>query len=164
MEQFAGDELCCRLVCRHLFHSSCYERYSLHHVQRSPQPASAQPDCPNCRGSGRITATFRYIAAVDIHTPPPTHRAASAEFHTPAAHEDSPVSSPSTMPPAFAWWPLESVYNVHTAAAGEHGLLIDPGSYGNLVGSEWITAVEQKAKAAGLSVTFQRRAQPLRVG
>eukprot|EP00971_Amphidinium_carterae_P329117 6461408-Amphidinium_carterae.1 len=92
MEEFQGSELCCRLLCRHLFHSSCYEHYMLHHSQQFPPPQSQLPSCPNCRGSGRITATWRYVAAVQIRTPSPRSRTHSVVFHTPGTGDELPDS------------------------------------------------------------------------
>ena len=64
---FDGDDLACslcleefvtgvptlRLICRHVFHIECWNDYLV---------AQEDPECPNCRGRGRVIARWRYIA------------------------------------------------------------------------------------------------------
>eukprot|EP00971_Amphidinium_carterae_P207554 4118244-Amphidinium_carterae.1 len=57
---FLSEELCCRLPCLHVFHSTCYEQLLMHHKQQAP--SARYPPCPNCRGAGRIVATWRHVA------------------------------------------------------------------------------------------------------
>eukprot|EP00971_Amphidinium_carterae_P250039 4963752-Amphidinium_carterae.1 len=61
----------------------------------------------------------------------------------------------------MAWWPLS--YNVKLGS-GEYGLLIDLGSFGNLVGEQWVQEVSTRADRHGLHTHTQTRNQPLRVG
>ena len=67
---FVAHERVCRLPCRHMFHYDCWERYVLHH--RATPHARPVPDCPNCRGSGRLVAIWRFIEAFDLATPAPS--------------------------------------------------------------------------------------------
>ena len=54
-EEFEHDQQVCRLTCRHMFHTSCWEAFTSHSVSQS------QIACPNCRGPGRMIAVPPYI-------------------------------------------------------------------------------------------------------
>ena len=62
-ETFAHGDGVLRLVCRHVFHVECWNDL----LARSEERREV---CPNCRGSGRITARFRFIGEPQ-QTPPP---------------------------------------------------------------------------------------------
>ena len=53
-EQFTHGERVCRLACRHVFHSGCWDLY------RS-QSTDSTYCCPNCRGGPTIIACWHYI-------------------------------------------------------------------------------------------------------
>ena len=78
-------------------------------------------------------------------------------------------------PNAYPWWPVPSHQKATHAAAepetayhsnvrladGRVGLLVDPGSYGNLVGEQWL---KQATARTSKPAVLQHRAQPLQVG
>ena len=51
-EPFAGDDHVCRLSCRHMFHTRCWDNMTQY----------ANVSCPNCRGPGDLIAAWRYVA------------------------------------------------------------------------------------------------------
>jgi len=170
-QEFEHHDQVVRLPCRHVFHLSCYDEY----VSRS----SEQATCPNCRGSGEVIARWAYLLETDqeqhqgaegppesppeVQTPPATSRSGTT-FHTPATdHDDANVH--------FPWWPVpaaEPASSFHTSThrtqSGQLGLLVDPGSYGNLVGEQWAHEAVRTASQAGLRPRIQDKASPLEVG
>lgn len=160
-----------------MFHNQCYDEY----IARVDQAAF----CPNCRGSPEVVAVWRFVASNPtennpgdedresaVHqeeaqpepegnvTPPSTSRA-STTFHT-------PVSSAQQ---SFPWWPVPSVpqtssfhISTHRTEAGQLGILIDPGSYGNLCGEDWCVSAAKEAQDAGYRATQKNKTQPLDVG
>ncbi len=63
-EDFADGESVCRLRCRHMFHSACWE--PVMRIAGTPNTAAGghsrfRDDCPNCRGPGTIIAVWNYI-------------------------------------------------------------------------------------------------------
>lgn len=80
---------------------------------------------------------------------------------------------------AFPWWPIpeteqqridavtdqeRSFHASVRCANGALGLLVDPGSYGNLVGSEWLQEVQSTLQDKGIDSEVRPRGAPLRVG
>lgn len=169
--EFGHHEQVVRLPCRHVFHLQCYDEY----VSRT----SSDPTCPNCRGSGEVIARWAYVTETvgnqeqDVHaqpeaenevqTPPATSRSGTT-FHTPATdHDDVNVH--------FPWWPVPSALpatsfhtSTHRTQSGQLGLLVDPGSYGNLVGEQWAHEAVRSANQAGLRPRIQDKESPLEVG
>ena len=170
-QEFSHHDQVVRLPCRHVFHLSCYDEY----VSRTEN----EPTCPNCRGSGEVIARWSYVAETEpVHeqradtqhsehseaqTPPATSRSGTT-FHTPATdHDDLNVH--------FPWWPVPSAEptssfhtSTHRTQSGQLGLLVDPGSYGNLVGEQWAHEAVRTANQAGLRPRIQDKASPLEVG
>ena len=72
-----------RLVCRHLFHATCWAEYLMH-----PQ---ARMSCPVCRGSARVIARFSYRA--EYETPGPSQPTSEHQSRAPSA--DSPNQAPA---------------------------------------------------------------------
>ncbi|CAE7255900.1 unnamed protein product [Symbiodinium microadriaticum] len=72
-----------RLVCRHLFHTTCWAEYLMH-----PQ---ARMSCPVCRGSARVIARFSYRA--EYETPGPSQPTSEHQSRAPSA--DSPNQAPA---------------------------------------------------------------------
>ena len=114
----------------------------------SPTPVAATTASPN------------EVGPAD-RTPEPANTSPE-EFHTPASAAGS-----------FPWWPVPShqdpedrpdtsAYHTNVRLAdGRVGLLIDPGSYGNLVGEDWLTeAVHQMQQQPQML----KRKAPLQVG
>lgn len=172
--RFADQDMVCRLPCRHVFHQTCIDEM----IARDGEAA-----CPNCRGASTVVATWRYIAPVagepneppvteeqpPIATPAQSPRSqVSAAFHTPQAEIVEHVERPS-----FPWWPVPEAskadetgsfhVNTHRTESGQLGLLVDPGSYGNLVGEQWIQDVTRVAGENGYQTSKSTRA-PLEVG
>ena len=63
-EDFADGESVCRLRCRHMFHSACWE--PVMRIGGTPNTVAGgnsmfRDDCPNCRGPGTIIAVWNYI-------------------------------------------------------------------------------------------------------
>ena len=55
-KNFAGDQVL-RVLCRHMFHAQCW-------IDMCNQPRSSTadvPDCPNCRGAGRVVASWNFV-------------------------------------------------------------------------------------------------------
>ena len=170
-QEFEHHDQVVRLPCRHVFHLQCYDEY----VSRT----SAEPTCPNCRGSGEVIARWAYVSETgqnqnpnadaqpdvqsEVQTPPATSRSGTT-FHTPATdHDDVNVH--------FPWWPVPSAEpaasfhtSTHRTQSGQLGLLVDPGSYGNLVGEQWAHEAVRTANQAGLRPRIQDKASPLEVG
>ena len=146
--------------------------------------------CPNCREDTRVDhswyqpnfATQEPPAPEDLQrdavtTPVPTHDELSdaGEYGTP---DGRPADD--AMADAFPWWPVpdaqgaEPVETTPTGnqsyhasvrrSNGELGLLVDPGSYGNLVGSGWVEEAREALRSAGAEVSTRTRSTPLRVG
>ena len=170
-QEYEHNDQVVRLPCRHVFHLECYDEY----VSRS----GIEPTCPNCRGSGEVIARWAYVsettrnqqpevvATSDIpneeNTPPATSRSGTT-FHTPATDNDD-------FNVHFPWWPVPSAEpansfhtSTHRTQSGQLGLLVDPGSYGNLVGEQWAHEAVRIANQAGLRPRIQEKASPLEVG
>eukprot|EP00971_Amphidinium_carterae_P328736 6460771-Amphidinium_carterae.2 len=62
----------------------------------------------------------------------------------------------------YAWAPTELSFSA--SAETPAGLLVDPGSYGNLAGDGWVANMKKVAARHGHQVTTEPRHQVLRVG
>ncbi len=171
---FQHQEEVVRLQCRHVFHRDCFDEY----VARSDENVI----CPNCRGAGNVVAVWRYVGEEAIHTqdqdlqgttPLATPRPAvvSTPRHSPAGSPDTVFHTPDTTP-SFPWWPVTAspvsagVFHAstHRTTSGQLGLLVDPGSYGNLVGDAWTQAARAEMSRAGFQASHKIRSSPLEVG
>ena len=109
-----------------------------------------------------------------VRTPVPTDDEMSEveEFGTPDGRPADEAQQE-----AFPWWPVpdlpkdeqtteegQSYHATVRRANGELGLLVDPGSYGNLVGSGWVEEARQAIQRLGADVSTRPRSAPLRVG
>ncbi|CAE7041822.1 unnamed protein product, partial [Symbiodinium sp. KB8] len=103
------------------------------------------------------------------------------ETHPPPTGDDDPQASEADefmSPPehAFPWWPVPDHQPAVSGTGPQHasayhsnvrlpdgrvGLLIDPGSYGNLVGAQWL---EEAATSMRTTPGMTRRSHPLQVG
>ena len=104
-------------------------------------------------------------AAVAISTPPSPGR----RYFTPAtSHPTSRDASPAFMTLAMPWWPAESQHSSFHASTGlgpgRWGLLVDPGSWGNLVGGDSLRQAAAHAVQPGEQVAQRKRSSPMRVG
>ena len=172
--RFADQDMVCRLPCRHVFHQTCIDEM----IARDEEAA-----CPNCRGASTVVATWRYIAPVagEPNEPPVTEE--QPPIATPAQSPRSQVSTAFHAPqaeivehverPSFPWWPVPEAskadktgsfhVNTHRTESGQLGLLVDPGSYGNLVGEQWIQDATRVAGENGYQTSKSTRA-PFEVG
>ena len=88
-EPFLHEDRVCRLTCRHIFHTRCWDNYMRNLAAGNTQYVA----CPNCRGAGVVIAVWRYIGEDTIVQPgippivpasdPPTQ---AYEIGTPPEH------------------------------------------------------------------------------
>ena len=188
-----GEEIL-RIECGHMFHSICFSEMMQHSESEGnavqcpncrsdaivvstwmyaiPATRSEVPTEPPATPSQSRApldlpteeeAADRLAAAVT--TPVPSEHGeelenSGGEFQTPdqGAAEES-----------YAWWPvpqpMRKQESFHAAALTEGcGLLVDPGSYGNLVGSEWLEQAKTYLHRAGKEILRFGRNSPLHVG
>ena len=67
-DDFGHGQRMVRLECRHMFHGECYEQYL-----RDSSLRGRPSHCPNCRGRGRISATWSYVGPEDRREGEPLH-------------------------------------------------------------------------------------------
>ena len=187
MSRFAPSDHCCRLQCRHVFHCLCIGEYLAHNELVEEQDIRLQ--CPNCREDTQVdhswyqpnfmpqeppATTARDPTEEAVRTPVPTDDEMSEveEFGTPDGRPADEAQQE-----AFPWWPVpdlpkdeqtteegQSYHATVRRANGELGLLVDPGSYGNLVGSGWVEEARQAIQGLGADVSTRPRSAALRVG
>ena len=177
---FAPMDHVCRTTCRHVYHSLCIGELIQHAGETSFE-------CPNCRVPTEVDHSWQFpdlaaaqpqvteelplpsaghsVAADDeaVRTPVPSEHGTDFEWQTPEGVESS-----------FPWWPVpshdeeaeQSAFLTSTVRMpnGSLGLLVDPGSYGNLCGEGWATEASEEAKKHGYSVDVSDRETPLNVG
>jgi hypothetical protein len=186
MCHFMEGERVCRLRCRHMFHSACVERAVYAHLETlaARLGEEATPPCPNCRGPGAVVASWPFIPAAG-GTTPALSEANETQYETPDATSlaDGDESTRADRPPwlaqadlSFVWWRDEAApsslgsdtsqsYHAGTGLDGERfGLLVDPGSWGNLQGSEWLVRAAKCAVHHNLKPEQKKRDKPLVVG
>ena len=79
---FSDDEWCARLACRLVFYTECFNDI----IAREHSPGTER--CPNCRGTARLIARFRYIAPAQqpvfhgISTPANSRAASTDSFRS----------------------------------------------------------------------------------
>ena len=137
-EYAAGDRLI-RLACRHSFHEACWTEILLR---------EENPDCPCCRGGGRVIANFQYI---DPESP---QNEARDEFATPHGT------------PTFPWWPdapTSSALHSTTQVPGHLSVVVDPGAWTNLAGQDWAERQAAAARTVGLRATCKTTTNPMSV-
>ena len=59
-DEFEHGDRVCRLSCRHVFHTQCWERAQNHNNSSTP---TGPLTCPNCRGAPTIIAIWNYLDA-----------------------------------------------------------------------------------------------------
>eukprot|EP00435_Cladocopium_sp_Y103_P057491 s245_g19.t2 len=186
LERFASGDHCCRLVCRHVFHCLCVGEYLQHStVMNEPE---LEMTCPNCRHNTRVDVSWiqpnfdlrgphpmqeQHQEDEAVRTPVPTDDEDESQSVAEYATPDGPQEG------AFPWWPIPETEQQRTDAAtdqersfhasvrctnGDLGLLVDPGSYGNLVGSEWLREAQTTLQDKGIDSEVRPRETPLRVG
>ena len=133
LDHFARDETVVRLTCRHKVHEHCWLQAVEAHDDIDP------PSCPLCRGPGLVIETFD--------------------------HPDVPPRT-ETDAEAFPWWLMpqtdEDVYHASTQLEGSRtSIIVDPGAYTNLVGSNWAETQARLALSAGRKSYKTRLAAPM---
>jgi len=144
-----------RLLCRHVFHIECWHDFLV---------SEEFPDCPNCRGAGRVIARWRFIAPpVVVYDPTAPQHAPSAA--APAVSRQSSYQS-ATSQFVAPWWPsgLNHLYLSATQLnTGEISVLVDPGAWTNLIGGRLARQLLQKAVNAGFKPDQWKLKEPLHV-
>ncbi|CAE7203568.1 RE1 [Symbiodinium sp. CCMP2592] len=190
LEEFRPGDIVCRMTCGHVFHSMCVGEAAMRSdVLSETEVVISCPNC-RAEVSARHSWVFPHIAEAqpdgqpETQAEPPHRNEASPapaersgdpeadEIHTPVREGDAEeFSSPME---SFPWWPVPSHTSAPADAAeqtsyhsnvrlsdGRVGLLVDPGSYGNLVGEQWLT---EAAMSMQRNPTMKSRASPLQVG
>ena len=185
LEDFLPGDHVGRLTCGHVFHCICLGELAMHNPT-SHEPEQLSVECPNCREQATVGHAWHYPRLITVPGTPtaedtPLPEAEAGELTAtpqPQREDTGEFLSPESHQAAFPWWPVPDLpadtstqpdadirsQSYHTSvrlASGRVGLLIDPGSYGNLVGEEWlIHAAAQMQREPG----YVQRAQPLQVG
>ena len=135
LEEFEGGDRVIRLVCRHVFHVHCWNDLLI-------RVDEATESCPNCRGSARIAARFRYIShPVDAYQEP-----------TQAAPTMTSNSSAASFHSVYMMTDADGGRYYHTSTAlpdGRMSVIVDVGAWKNLFGRKLVRQAAQLAIAAG---------------
>ena len=175
----AGDDVC-RMSCGHTYHCICIGELAAQVGAEFDDNGNVSVVCPSCRAQVHVARSWRYPdltrAASSEHSQTQPQEATEPEEppSTPEARSRDPEEFMSPEEQAFPWWPvpsheLEPEASQSTTAYhsnvrlpdGRIGLLVDPGSYGNLVGADWLR--EASARMQG-TPSFKQRPSPLQVG
>ena len=139
-----------RLVCRHQFHTECWDT----------NVAVSQDDvtCPICRAPGKVIATYRYIH-------PSTVDGGNTSDNSFASAQSQADGSGAALP----WWPSQGQQPepyFHASVQlpdGRLALIVDVGAWTNLVGGKFAQEQARRAVAAGRKPRSSKMAKPLRV-
>ena len=163
LEEFKGGDRVIRLVCRHLFHIHCWNDLLI-------RTDEATESCPNCRGSARIAARFRYIAhPVDAYqTPAPAAPTMSANSSAASFHSVftmmmmmSGIGSQAHM---INHTEIQRVLHSSTALPdGRFSLIVDVGAWKNLFGRKLVRQAAEMAIKAGYRPQQWKMETPLHV-
>ena len=176
---FMTGEMCLRLACRHMFHTSCYEALIFNHVQQRDSTAPL-PDCPNCRARAvHITARFPFIAqSALVSSAVQTDQPVLPADLSPRLSDDPTPSEASSFYPVWLLEPCcvtsnraqmtqeeQSYINkALSLPSGRMGLIVDPGSWQSLMGDKFAEALLDMLALNGQSATMTQRTTPLNVG
>ena len=173
-----GEEIL-RIECGHMFHSLCFSEM-LQHTESEGNPSV----CPNCRSNATVMSTWVYappstpsqVARPVLSLPdrdPMSPLQAAINTPVPSEH-DGEFADPEefcTPEQAFAWWPVPDINAGPNAQDSFHatldegwGLLVDPGSYGNLVGDQWLEEMKPALYNQGKEIYRCKRDAPMHVG
>ena len=180
LNRFAAEDHCCRLQCRHVFHCVCVGEYLQHNAPIGE--GDIRLVCPNCREDTQVDRSW-VQPTFNLHAQPTVEEQLNEAVQTPVPSEASAVSAEEYVTPdnirSYPWWPIpetnpptpadatESSHGYHSTVRcddGQLGLLVDPGSYGNLAGSGWVEEVEKTLQSQGKTASRETRSAPLRVG
>ena len=97
-QDYCHGERVCRLGCRHVFHSACWERFQRVRGQPIDEENLQQMSCPNCRGAGTMIAVWYYIANDRVTQDTSGHSPLRAEnLLNSSSHHD--ISAPGIQTP-----------------------------------------------------------------
>ena len=173
-DHFIHDDSVCRLRCRHVFHSECWERNIRAGANAVANHERFHLDCPNCRGAGTVIALWRYIDPERV-TQVAGGRTAENDLEQGAEMHDISGQGPDTPRSErtrssdyeaqnFVSHLGHDAFHVQTRLAnGRTPIIVDPGSVGNLCGDRWAEEVANAVVAAGLKSAYSKRPKPLRV-
>jgi hypothetical protein len=144
-----GDKVC-KFECKHLLHEKCRTDFIKYKEDKNTMK------CPQCRGDTEYFQVFKYESATVI-----------------SDEEDSrPINRPSATGSEshtfYPWWENattreHSYLGEPQLTQGNHGLLVDPGAWSNLVGSNWAQNMAKKALKSGHTPTQERMDNPMTV-
>ena len=180
---FAPSDHVCRTRCRHVFHNLCIGELIQHAGETSFE-------CPNCRIQTEVDHSWQFPNLTETSQQTPEELPLPSESHSAAADPavTTPVPSergsefdgewqtPEGVESSFPWWPVPAhdesakeevpsyLSTTVRLADGNLGLLIDPGSYGNLCGQAWAEEAAKRAREQGYTAEFTPRKHPLTVG
>ena len=167
--EFEAGDAVCRLVCRHLFHVECWHNL----LVTNPEDRIF---CPNCRGPGRTIARFRYVAS-PVHVyreplasePPRVHLLPSASSREPSIGSHASYQSTESQS-AFPCWasdaaqvPLDVYHATTSLPNGRLGVIVDVGSWWNLLGHKLARQAAERAISHGFPPKQQKLEQPLQI-
>ena len=169
LNRFVAEDHCCRMQCRHVLHCACIGEYLQHTAPVNE--TDIRMNCPNCREETQVDRSW-IQPTFNLQQPQTVEEQLEEAVRTPLPSEGREVSAEEYVTPdaprAYPWWPEtnpptpaesgETSPGYLTTVRGEDGqlgLLVDPGSYGNLAGSGWVE---------GVASAREQRAAPLRVG
>ena len=185
LADFAPQDHVCRLSCGHVYHCLCIGEMAVHMGASVNEEGSLSFVCPSCRVEGQVVRSWHYPQLpAQPDSANPEELEANSLPATPtgprgqtAASEASPDRDEFRTPDSshFPWWPVASheeqadpavpsQASFHSSvklANGRVGLLVDPGSYGNLVGEDWLA---NAASRMGRNPKVTHRASALQVG
>lgn len=137
-------------------------------------------ECPNCRVQTEVDHSWQFpnLTEASQQTPeelplPSESQSAAADpaVTTPVPSErgsefDGEWQTPEGVESSFPWWPVPAhdesakeevpsyLSTTVRLADGNLGLLIDPGSYGNLCGQAWAEEAAKRAREQGYTAEF----------
>ena len=152
-EAVIEGEVRATLVCNHYFHAACCDGWVAAQIEANDEDSDGPvrpPRCPICRSDLVIAERRAYMPQFNVGTPHGSeHEFGSA--HSQASH--------------FPWWPeFAGSYHVATQLPdGRLSLIVDPGAWTNLLGSNLARRISVKAIAAGYKPAQERMSEPLSV-
>ena len=167
--EFETGDAVCRLVCRHLFHVECWHNLLVTHPED-------RIFCPNRRGPGRTIARFRFVAS-PIHAyreppafePPRVHvlPSASSREQTIGSHASYQSTESHRTFPCWASNVAQSPLDVYHATTslpnGRLGVIVDVGSWWNLLGKHLARQAAERAIRHGFPPQQRKLEQPLQI-
>ena len=141
---FAPNDHVCRTRCRHVFHNLCIGELIQHAGETSFE-------CPNCRVQTEVDHSWQFpnLTETSQQTPEPEGVESSFPWWPVPAHDESAKEEV----PSY----LSTTVRL---ADGNLGLLIDPGSYGDLCGQAWAEEAAKRAREQGYTAEFTSKTIP----